>query len=140
MYKKIRNCYLYFVNLPDKMYPFSRKINGKFVRGQKAYLESVKEAFELNGEGVFGFRILFYREVFHLIGSISFITLIALISKKIWGGDFASLFLVGSAIIALTFQEFYFQPKSHKQKTKKGVIDWLTWVVPVFIYFLIFDN
>lgn len=124
--------------MPDSLYPFATKIEGKLVRGRKSYLEAVKKSFKLYGEGKFGFRLTFYREFFHFIGAILFIVFSTLISKSLYGLELLPFFFMGSAILALAFQEFYFHPKKYNQVFKKGFIDWVVWIVPMLVYLIYF--
>jgi len=137
MLKKLKKCYLYFITLPDRLYPFANKINGHIVRGQKSYLKAVNEAFKIK-KGHFGYALLFYRGTFHFIGALLFIVSITLISKQFFNSDTALYFLLASAIFALTYQEFYLHPKKYKQITQKGILDWMTWVIPMVVYLVLF--
>jgi hypothetical protein len=42
--------------------------------------------------------------------------------------------LLAAAFIAITFQEFYLQPRVLAQLKAKSVTDWLSWVVPIGMY------
>jgi hypothetical protein len=138
MLKRFKKFYLYFITLPDRLYPFSALINGKFVRGQKAYLKVLANSFKINHEGHFGYGLMFYRSAFHFIGALLFIISATLISRDFFHNDTSLYFLLTAAIFALTYQEFYLHPKKYKQITKKGIIDWMTWVVPMVMYLVLF--
>ncbi|MES2006673.1 MAG: hypothetical protein V4436_01030 [Patescibacteria group bacterium] len=135
MFKEV---YLYFITLPDRLYPFRNEIEGKLVRGQRSYEQAVKVALEKYGLGRLGYRLMFYRETFHFLGSILFIISATVISKNLFGSDAALYVLLLAAIVALAFQEFYVHPKSFGQRTQKGIADWLVWVAPMVIYLLLF--
>lgn len=136
--KKIKKIYYYTISIPDKLYPFASEIEGKFVRGEKSYLNTVKKAFELNGKGKFGFGLMFYRETFHLVGAVLFVIFSTLILESLFKSELTPFFFLGSVMMALAFQEFYFHPKKYNQVIKKGFIDWVVWVVPMAIYLIYF--
>jgi hypothetical protein len=77
---------------------------------------------------------MFYRELLHFLGSILFIVSATLISEDLFGSEIALYVLLGAAIIALSYQEFYLHPKLYKQHVRKGLIDWFTWVMPMVTY------
>lgn len=138
MRKQLHNIYFYFVTLPDRLYPFACEIEGRLVRGRQSYERAVANAFETYGPGRFGYKLTLYRGAFHLVGSILFITLSAVLSKYFFGSDVALYVLLGTAICALLLQEFYLQPLSHQQRARKGATDVLTWVLPIMIYLVLF--
>lgn len=134
----MRNLYHYFVVLPDRLYPFKCKIGGKIVRGQRSYEQAVNRALKLYGLNRLGYKLTLYREVFHLIGSITFILIATVVSKELFGSDTALYVLFGAAVVALFFQEFYVHPKFYGQHYQKSVVDWLAWVLPMASYFFLF--
>jgi uncharacterized membrane protein len=101
-------------------------------------LNAVKKAFDLNGDGKFGLGLMFYRETFHFIGAVLFVVFSTLISTRLFNSELMPIYLLGSAMVALAFQEFYFHPKKYNQVIKKGFIDWVVWVVPMAIYLIYF--
>lgn len=137
MTKRLRKFYLYFITLPDRLYPIASEINGHLVRGQESYLKAVNDAFKIK-KGHFGYWLLFYRGTFHFIGALLFIISVTLISRDFLHSDNALYFLLAAAIFALTYQEFYLHPKKYKQLTQKGILDWMTWVVPMVMYLVLF--
>lgn len=134
MQTALKSTYDFFITFPDRMYPFAVKIRGKRVRGRRAYELAVRRAIRRYGLGRIGYRLTIYREVFHLLGSILFITFATLLSKDLFGSEIAVYVLLGAAIVALAYQEFYVHPKHYGQHLFKGVADWLTWVVPMLVY------
>jgi len=138
MREAMQKMYLYLITIPDRLYPFKSEIEGQWVRGQRSYEQAVNTALEKYGLGRLGYKLMLYRETFHFIGSILFITFSTVIAKNLFGSDIALYVLLAAAIVALAFQEFYVHPKSFGQHTRKGVADWLVWVTPMVIYLLLF--
>lgn len=126
--------YATLVSIPEHFYPFACKVEGKWVRGLKSYQHAVKHSMKVYGPGRLGYKLMLYRELLHFVGSILFIVSATLISKDLFGSEIALYVLLGAAILALSFQEFYLHPKLYKQRTRKGVIDWFTWVMPMITY------
>ena len=138
MREVIRKSYVFLVTLPDRLYPFKSEIEGQWVRGQRSYEQAVNQALEKYGLGRLGYKLMLYRETFHFLGSILFILWATAISKILFGSDIALYVLLIAAILALAVQEFYIHPKSYGQHARKGVADWLVWVVPMVAYLLFF--
>lgn len=134
----MKNLYLFLVTLPDRLYPFRNDIGGQLVRGQQSYQQAVNRALETYGFNRLGYKLTLYRETFHLLGSIIVIVLATVVSKTLFGSDTALYVLLGTAIAALFFQEFYVHPKLYGQHFKKGVTDILVWVTPMVAYFVLF--
>lgn len=130
----LKASYGFFITFPDRMYPFAAMVGGKRVRGRRAYEYAVRRALRRYGMGRIGYRLGLYREVFHFIGSVLFITAATLVSQDLFGSNTAVYVLLIAAIVALAVQEFYLHPKHYGQHFMKGVADWLTWVVPMLIY------
>ncbi len=104
------------------------------MRGRKSYEYMMRRAIKKYGPSRVGYWLGFYREVFHLMGSILFIVAAGLFSQKIFGSNTAVYVLLAAAIVALGYQEFYVHPKHYGQHFMKGVTDWLVWVVPMLVY------
>lgn len=136
----LKKLYLYLVTLPDRWYPFASEIEGKWVRGQRSYTDAVERAIATYGPGRLGYKLTLYRESCHFVGSIIFIFCATLISKNVLGSEKALYVLLGTAIIALSFQEFYVHPKHWHQKARKGIFDWFSWTLPVLIYVVRFGS
>jgi hypothetical protein len=130
--------YSFVKTFPDRMYPFKVEIEGQFVRGRASYELAVSQAWEKFGPHHIGFKLTFYREVFHFVGAIVFIVLMTVLSHQFLNSETALYVLMGSAIAALFAQEFYYHPKYYSQPTIKGVSDWLSWVVPMIAYLFFF--
>jgi len=129
-----KKLYEFFETLPDRLYPFASEIEGRWVRGRSSYLYALNNAFEKYGPHRFGYKLTVYRATFHFLGAVLFIIFAALVSQKLLGSETALYVLVGAAIVALFIQEFHSHPKKYGQSRQKGVIDWLTWVIPMAIY------
>ena len=135
MKDRLRTLYLFIHTIPDRLYPFASDIEGTFVRGRASYKQALEASFKKYGPNHFGFKLTFYRSTFHLLGSIVSIIAATFISQKLFGSEIALYFLMGVLIVGIFIQEFYWQPKQLGQLRYKGVVDWLTWVTPVFLYF-----
>lgn len=122
------------VEIPDFLYPFSYKARGKRIRGLRSYNHELHLALKKYGKGHFGYKLIAYRETFHFIGSVLFIVFSAVLSERLFGSEVALYVLLVSAIIAVTYQEFYVHPKKYGQLLKKGFIDWFAWVLPIGIF------
>lgn len=123
-----------FITLPDKLYPFSFSSHGKRVRGSTSYNHELARALKRYGKGHIGYKLVAYRETFHFVGAVLFILFAALVSRSLLGGDTALYVLLGAALVAITFQEFYLHPRMYGQLLPKGVVDWLAWSVPIGLY------
>ena len=126
----------FYESIPDRLFPFATEIEGKLVRGQRAYKKALEEAFLKYGPNRFGYKLLMYRASFHLLGSIIFIVSATFVSERLFGSEIALYILLAAAVGALTFQEFYSQPKRLGQLRYKGITDWLSWVVPMLLLLL----
>jgi hypothetical protein len=120
--------------IPDKLYPFKREIEGKWVRGKRAYTHALEEGFSILGPGKLRYRIVFYRGVWHIVGSIICMVVITYIAHEAFGSETALFALLGTAILALCLQEFILHPKRYGQTTRKGIFDIVTWVAPMLAY------
>ncbi|OGG41752.1 hypothetical protein A2837_00860 [Candidatus Kaiserbacteria bacterium RIFCSPHIGHO2_01_FULL_46_22] len=134
MQEFFRKIYDFFETLPDRLYPFASEIEGRWVRGRRSYLHALNHAVLTYGPHRFGYKLTVYRATFHFLGAVLFIIFAALISQKLLGSEAALYVLLGAAIVALFLQEFHFHPKRYGQSRQKGVIDWLTWVIPMVVY------
>lgn len=131
LFKKL---YLYCESIPDRLYPFTSEIEGRFVRGRESYMQAVENAIEKYGPNRLGYKLQFYRGACHFIGSVLFIVFSTLISQKLFGSEIALYILLGTAIVALFIQEFFSHPSRFGQRRLKNFTDWLTWVVPMVLY------
>lgn len=132
--KSKRGFYNYLVTLPDRWFPFSDPIDGKRVRGVRAYNYELQRAFERYGKNHFSYKLIVYRDLFHLVGSLLFILFAAIVSTAVFGSDTALYVLLAAALIAISAQEFYFHPRAYGQLLFKGVTDWLAWTIPIGIF------
>lgn len=135
MFDQLKKLYFYVQTVPDRLYPFASDIGGKFVRGRESYKRALEESFEKYGPNHFGYKLTIYRGTFHLVGSIVSIVCATFISQKLFGSEIALYFLMALMIAGIFIQEFYLQPRLLGQLRYKGVVDSLTWVAPVLIYF-----
>lgn len=136
MIKTLTKWYLFIHTIPDRLYPFASEVEGKFVRGRASYKKALEQSFEKYGLNHFGFKLTFYRSTFHLLGSVMAIMCATFLSQRLFGSEIALYILMAMLIGGIFFQEFYWQPRQLGQLRYKGIIDWLTWVTPVLIYFL----
>jgi len=120
--------------IPDKLYPFKQEIEGKWVRGIRAYQKVLDDGIKVYGPGQTSYRIMIYRGTWHLVGSIIFLIGVTLLANDLFGSEVALYALMGAAIVALCLQEFLLHPKRYGQSTRKGIIDIVTWVTPMLIY------
>lgn len=130
--------YQWIFRIPEILYPFSHEIEGKWVRGKRAYQKKLQEGFDLFGHGRFSFKMTLYRGAWHVTGSILFITLITVIADRVFGSQIALYILLGAAIVALCFQEFVIQARQLNQSTRKAMFDVFTWVLPIATYVALF--
>lgn len=131
---KIKKTYAYLVTLPDRLYPFSCEVEGEMVRGQRSYEQARARAEDKHGEGSLGHWLMLYRQVCHFIGSVILIFAATLFSQDLFDSNTAMYLLLGTAIVAIGYQEFYVHPREYGQETGKGVTDWLVWAVPMIAY------
>lgn len=135
MKEKLKKLYLFIHTIPDRLYPFASDIEGRFVRGRESYKRALEESFQKYGPNHFGFKLTIYRGTFHFLGSVVSIICATFISQRLFGSEVALYILMAMMIVGIFIQEFYWQPKQLGQLRYKGVVDWLTWVAPIFIYF-----
>jgi len=136
MQKKRTGLYHALVVLPDHLYPFKTQIQGQWVRGVRSYNATFARYQKMYGAGHYGFKLDVYRQLFHLAGSILFLTVAAYLSQSLFGSENAIYAFLIAAVVLISFQEFYLHRRMYRQLWKKGIIDWLTWCVPMGIYFL----
>ncbi len=134
MREKLKNLYLYCETIPDRLYPFKVEIEGQLVRGQQAYMKTLADAWEKYGAYNMGYKLTVYRGAFHFVGSLWFIVCAAVLSHRFLDSEIALYVLMGAAIAALFYQEFFIHPRQYNQKSRKGISDWLTWVIPMMVY------
>ncbi len=135
--KPLNRLYNFFLTFPNRLYPFSCEIEGERVRWQRSYDEVLRRVREQLGEGHYGARLFIYREVFHIVGAFLFVAFAGLIAKDLFGSDIALYVLLGAAFLAISFQEFYLQPRTLGQLRVKSISDWLSWVVPFGVYLFV---
>ncbi len=135
MQKRRTGLYHALVVFPDHCYPFKTEIEGQWVRGVRSYNATLAKVQRQYGAGHYGFKLDAYRQVFHLAGSILFLITAAYLSELLFGSAHAIYAFLAAAVGFITFQEFYLQRKTYRQLWRKGIVDWLTWCVPMGIYF-----
>ncbi len=129
----IRQLHRWLESVPDRLYPFARQIEGKWVRGRQAYQQAVQEAFTKYGPNQYGFTLVLYRSLFHMIGGILFVAA-ATVAAEYWFDTTTALYVfVATGATALFIQEFYVHPKRYGQVRLKSYADWLTWVIPMVL-------
>jgi len=126
--------YSFWITLPNRFYPFSCLIDGRRVRGRLAYEQALARIQALRGPGSYSYALIAYRQVFHVVGAVLFITMSAFISHRLFGGEVALYVLLAAAVLVITFQEFYLHPRMYEQHLPKSVSDWLAWVLPIGMY------
>lgn len=130
--------YHFLVTVPDRLYPFSTLINGKRVRWRRSYDQRLALIQKKLGVGRYGLRLSAYREIFHILGAGIIIVTGTLISQYFWGSDVALPVVFVLSMLLITYQEFVLQPRTYKQRFGKGLIDWVSWAVPLGLYFFYF--
>lgn len=123
--------------IPDWFYPFKTEIDGKWVRGIRSYNATLDRIQNTYGVGHYGFKLVAYRQVFHLAGAILFLISASFLSQHLFDGVDAMYAFLAAAIGFISFQEFYLHRRMYQQLWRKGIVDWLSWVIPMGIYFFI---
>jgi hypothetical protein len=116
------------------MYPFKNEIEGRFVRGRASYTKALNEAFLRYGPNHYGYKLIIYRGTCHLVASLLFIIMATFLSQRLFGSEIALYIMMGTMILGILFQEFYWQPRTLGQLRHKGIVDCLSWAVPMWIY------
>jgi hypothetical protein len=132
--RRKRGFYHFFIVLPDRLFPFSATINGRRVRGRLAYEFRVSKIERKYGPGHLGVLINLYRSFFHIVASVAVIILFALLARKFFGDERALYVLLSFMTVLVTYQEFYYHRREYGQLWRKGVLDWLSWMVPIGVY------
>lgn len=133
--RKDKGIYQFFITLPDRFYPFRAEVEGQWVRGMRAYEKAVARHERKYGAGHIGYGLNCYRSIFHVLGSIMLIVLATLIAKDYFGSERVLYALLALVVVGMGFQEFYLHPKRYRQLRSKGILDWLSWSVPIGLYF-----
>ncbi len=123
------------VVLPDRLYPFKTEVHGRWVRGVRSYDATLARYQRIYGMGRYGYKLGTYRQLFHLAGSILFLIGAAYFAQFLFGKSNAIYAFLAAAVLLVSFQEFYLHRRMYQQLWKKSVIDWLSWCVPIGIYF-----
>lgn len=135
MQRKRTGLYHALVVLPDRLYPFKTEVQGQWVRGIRSYNATFARYQRKYGSGHYGFKLDAYRQLFHLTGSILFLISAAYLSQSFFGGATALYAFLTTAILFISFQEFYLHRRMYRQLWGKSIIDWLAWCVPIGVYF-----
>jgi hypothetical protein len=135
--KRAKHSGLYhsLVMIPDRLYPFKTQVEGQWVRGIRSYNATLARYERKHGVGHYGAKLITYRQVFHLVGSVLFLIIAAYASQAFFGNAGALPAFLIVAVFLISFQEFYVHRRMYQQLWRKGVIDWLAWCVPLGIYF-----
>lgn len=136
--RKKNGIYHFFIVLPDRLYPFSAMIGGRRVRGRRAYEYKLRRLEAKYGPGHIGVLLNLYRSLFHVIGSIIVIVAFTLLVQRFFGDERALYIVLSAMTLLVTYQEFYYHRRQYGQIWKKGVLDWLSWVVPIGLYLFFF--
>jgi len=129
--------YNFCITIPDRLYPFAEEIEGQKVRFRAAYNQALARIQEERGYGRYGAFLVTYRGVCHVAGAVLFIGFSALVARDFFGSDVAIYVMLAMATLALIFQEFYLQPKTHGQMKLHSAVDLMSWVVPFGVYLFI---
>ncbi len=129
--------YNFCVTIPDRLYPFAEEIEGERVRFRAAYDRALERIQEARGYGRYGAWLVTYRSLCHVVGAVLFIGFSVLVSREWFGSDVALYVLLGMASLALVYQEFYVQPKTHGQMKLHSTVDLMSWVVPFGVYLFV---
>jgi hypothetical protein len=130
--------YHYFVTMPDRWYPFGCEIEGQWVRGVRSYDRALARAYRRYGRGHYGYGLAFYRQAFHLAGSLLVMYVATLVAFGLFGSSTALAVLLLLATLCITYQEFFLQRRTYHQLWRKGVADWSVWVLPMALYLFLF--
>jgi len=104
----------YLDRIPDKVFP---QLKPKIV------------------DGFLFFPCKFFREIFHIIGSLLLIILSHILYFYVYINVPIIVFIL--LVIWITYQEFYLHPKKYNQKLLNGILDWLSWIIPFAVYLFI---
>lgn len=126
--------YLFLVTIPDRLYPFRTKVAGKWVRGKRSYDAALMRVRRRLGPGHFGYKVLAYRQLCHLLGALALIVVSTVVAKEFLGSEAALYVVLALAILFISFQEFYLHPKYYGQLWRKSVADWMVWVAPIALF------
>ena len=124
--------------IPERTYPFvERDAQGKKVYLDRAFKRRNEMCLQELGSmpNIHCHRIFFWREFLHLFGGVMF-WFIALVIHYYFGTP-TSYILPAILIIFLAFQEFFIDRIRYNQKWIRGVIDWVVWIIPLVLFFLI---
>lgn len=135
MQKQHAGLYHALVCLPDRCYPFKTEVQGQWVRGIRSYNATLARYQKKYGSGRYGFKLDAYRQLFHLAGSILFLISAAYLSEQFFKTSDAMYVFLATAVMLISFQEFYLHRRIYEQLWKKGIIDWFVWCIPLGIYF-----
>ena len=133
--KKRAGLYHALVVLPDVLYPFKSLVHGQWVRGIRSYNATLARYERKYGMGHYGFKLEAYRQLFHLFGSVLYLIIAAYMSQALFGKAEAIYAFLIAAVLLISFQEFYLHKRMYQQIWKKGIIDWISWCLPIGIYF-----
>lgn len=132
---KKRGFYTSLVALPDRLYPFSTEVGGRRVRGIRSYNAAFAKSERKYGRGHYGFKLNAYRQLFHFVCSIILIVAAVYVLQYDLGSTRALYTFLIAGVLFISFQEFYLHRRLYQQLWRKGILDWLSWCIPVGIYF-----
>ncbi len=131
------NFYNFCITIPDRLYPFVEEVEGERVRWRQAYNQALERIQADRGYGHYGFLLITYRGVCHVVGAVLFILFSVLVSHDLFGSDVAMYVLIVTAACAIAYQEFYIQPRTHGQMKVHSLIDVMSWIIPFGVYLFI---
>lgn len=135
---RLGGAYHFFVTLPDRLYPFASVVHGRRVRWRRSYDATLRRIEARLGVGCYGFKLGAWRQTCHLVGAGLLILGLTYASEYFWGTDAALPAMFVAAMLAITYQEFYYHPRRYAQRFGKSVLDWTSWVAPLGAYLFLF--
>lgn len=124
----IFNIYLSILDLPKYFFwvPFFTK--KKIYFGQKSYNLYLKKSKSKNKFGYESKVITMWRETIHILSSFILLFIINFFF------NFLLFVYIALLISYMSFQEFILQPKEFDQPLWKGILDFLSWILPIFLF------
>jgi hypothetical protein len=137
MWGNLKKFYDYLITFPERLYPFTEKVDNKKITGERAYKLVASRNKNLYGD-VYSLqapKLLLWRQVFHFLPSLFFVYGAHLLF--VYFSFFNGFLFLGFYVFCIAAQEFYLHPHYYDQKPLKGVIDFVFWMIPVVIYALL---
>ena len=134
------NVFSYLEKIPDYLYPIPERVGGRTLYFKKAYDHRLNVCVQkfggMDGAQRHCTRLIIWRELCHVFGSILFIAILhfVVLPKSLLAVEIASVLFV----LYFIWQEYVFQPKIERlrQILFKANLDIAAWCVPVIFYWL----